>query len=133
MTMISVAAEKQPFTNRWGALMGDLLEQSEIDALLAEATDVDEPEQPSPSAGHGGGKSKLVWRRPKRVIPRSYNPYRSPVVKANNVVMNPASGSAVAPGQVAVQTVDSYWKNQKARIAEHDSAITVTQYKAKNA
>jgi hypothetical protein len=97
--------------------MAEILSQKEIDALLSQI----EPESMNRRATNetqrvgAAVEATKVIRVPKRVIPRSYNPYRSPVVKAGFIVMNPEGEVESGPQRIVVRSLSNYAQLQKRR------------------
>ena len=99
--------------------MAEILNQNEIDKLLSEI----DPEG-ARDLSHGedvknGEKidSTKVIRFPKREVPRSYNPYHSPVVKAGLILMDPEGEIESDSGHVVVRTLENYAALRKKRFS----------------
>ena len=98
--------------------MVEILDKDKIDELFLEIDpegSSDEPQEEK-TTGRAVGSAKIV-RIPKKVVPRSYNPYRSPVVKAGAIIMDPDGDVDSGPRVVVVRTPENFARLRKQRWA----------------
>jgi len=103
--------------------MAQILEQSEIDALLNQSiTDDDqESEEKSPKNGDGKPPRKHFKAYVTRET-RFHFSYESPVFKRRSLVVNPGPAVEDAPGRVVVRTLDNYQEYVRSRREENGHA-----------
>ena len=93
--------------------MAELLSQSEIDDLLSST--LGEDSDPMASAGDMGGDvpaapsgRQKIFKPPKKTIDSFKYEYRSPVIKRNNIVLNPMTDSEAGRDKIVVRSLANY-------------------------
>jgi hypothetical protein len=111
--------------------MGEVLEQKDIDALLSEITDLEDQERKAPAEEEQNRVPvSRIKRPPSRIIPRSYNPYVSPVVKSSRIVMNPEHTVTHVPGHIVVRTLENYQKHRRNQNTQSLDTVSALQLKS---